>query len=63
MKKIVLIVLVTLVLVLSLCGCTMHGICDNCGQNEKLFTFVDPNDGEEYHLCQYCYNMAKLYGP
>lgn len=63
MKKTILIIVITLMLILSMCGCTKHGICESCGQKEKLYTYVDPYDGEEYHLCQYCYNMAKEYGP
>ena len=62
MKRITIVVFVIMI-VLCLAGCSKRGICESCGQKEELFTYIDSLDGEKYHLCQYCYNMAKEYGP
>ena len=62
MKKIIVVSLSVVIFLFALCGCAKRGICDNCGQKEKLYTYVDPYDGDEFHLCQYCYNRAKEFG-
>jgi len=57
--SVLLVLLLVLSLVLALAGCS--GECDYCGQTDSLKTYRTKS-GETLHLCELCYNMAKLVG-
>ena len=59
MKRIILALLAVVTMVCLLCGCAHVGVCEECGQREKLNQFVD-EDGDIYWYCDDCYRIAKL---
>ena len=63
MKKKILAIGLSLVLTLGLAGCSSakRGVCDSCGQTEKLNRYVDQGSGTVYWLCDTCYNLAKIF--
>lgn len=61
MKRMVLILvaLIGLVAICTGCSAMAKGVCDGCGQTEKLNTFN--GHGAVYHYCDDCYRIAKLF--
>lgn len=57
--RIVTLFLAVLILV-SISGCSKRGMCDGCGQDEKLNEFVQDN-GKVYWYCDDCYRIAKIF--
>lgn len=60
MKKRILCILLTALLLFSLAGCAHKGECESCGQTETLQKFVE-DDGDEHWYCNDCYRMYKLF--
>jgi len=60
MKKIWLLFVVLALFVYILAGCSKTGICEECGQSEKLTKFVE-SDGTVHLYCNDCYRIAKLF--
>ena len=60
--KKILIVLLMVMALLGMTGCNNKtGQCAECGQTEKLYKYVYKNGDVEW-LCEYCYNITKLFG-
>ena len=60
MKKRILCILLTVLLLFTLTGCAHTGKCDSCGQTETLKKFVE-DDGDVMWYCEDCYRLAKLF--
>ena len=60
MKRIMvlLVVIAGLVMACTVCSAMAKGVCDECGQVEKLYEFND--HGSIQHYCEDCYRWAKL---
>ncbi len=61
LKMIIALFLATVLMLAVLSGCSKHGKCEECGQNEKLNEYTD-NDGDIHWYCDNCYSMAKFFG-
>ena len=59
MKRITALFLTALI-ALTLAACSNTGVCESCGQNEKLKQFTH-DDGRVEWVCDDCYRMYKLF--
>ena len=58
---IIIALVISCVFLVSGCSSAKRGVCDSCGQTEKLNRYVDQGSGTVYWLCDTCYNLAKIF--
>lgn len=59
-RKILILILTATLVTMLFSGCAKRGVCDECGQKEKLHKFTT-SSGSEYWYCADCYRMAKIF--